>query len=146
MTIITSVSLLTNLSLENNYALVEVWDKDGQIKPHPSSRIFVGAFNDEGNLEFTLENYGNYGYFFLYKVLTPEEVKECNLFPDFEIEDENTFFVDGLLYMPLDVKIFGDIIKLSTKAGELRNSSGGNGDNDGGNSQPPPPGGLSVVH
>ena len=118
-----------NLSLENNYALVEVWDKDGQTKPHPSSRIFVSTFNNEGNLEFTLENYGNYGYFFLYKVLTPEEVKECNLFPDFEIKEENTFFVDGLLYIPLDVKIFNDIIKLSTKSGQLRGSSGGNGDN-----------------
>lgn len=63
------------------------------------SRLFSGTVNEDSELIFKIDDLSKRGNFALYKVLTIEEVEQCNQF--LEIDIVSSFQVDGLVYIPL---------------------------------------------
>jgi hypothetical protein len=84
------------------YALVEFWNTDNKDQPNDDSRIFPGDAGENGELVFEIADLAKRGNFSLSKVLTIEEVEECNQFFENEIDLESLYQVDGLVYIPLN--------------------------------------------
>jgi len=89
------------ISDEHDYVLAQFWYIDGEDKPYYVSDIFTGVVGEKGELVFEMSELG-YGYdLLLYRVMTLDEVTECNQFLENEIDLESMYSADGFVYVPL---------------------------------------------
>jgi len=87
---------------EHRYAIVEYGVNSDDDQPNGDSRIFPGKYDSNGELVFDIADLDRRGTFDLYKVLTIEEVVECNQYLNNKIDMDSKLSVDGLIYIPLD--------------------------------------------
>ena len=91
--------------------------------------LFPGT-TENGELEFEITNLEKRRKYSLYKVLTVEEVNQCNPFLDPAIDLENVFQVDGMVYIPLSEYGIMDQFKIGIQASD-QGSGGEDTDGDG---------------
>ncbi len=86
---------------EHEYALVQYWNIDGENQPYDGSDVYPGVVGENGELVFSISELGYRSNLFLCKVMTVEELDECNQFLEIKIELEKLHSVDNVVYFPL---------------------------------------------
>jgi hypothetical protein len=113
---------------EHEYALVQYWNIDGENQPYEGSNIYPSVIGEDGELIFSISELGYGCNLFICKVLTLEEVVECNQFLENKIELENFYSVDGFVFIPL--KDYGIMDRFALRIQASNDSSENYGDNN----------------
>ena len=118
---------------EHEYALVQYWNIDGENQPYDGAEIYPGVVDENGELIFSISELAYGCNLFLCKVLTIEEVDECNQYLENEIDTSKLFVEDGFVYLPL--KDFGvtDSFALRIQAASDTSTNNGAGNPVAGN-------------
>ena len=143
---------------DHNYALIDLGNIDDEDQPNDDPITFPGIIGQDDELVFQISNLEKRGTFLLYKVLTIEEVVECNQFLDNKIDLDSLYSTNGLVYIPLNEYGITDKFSVGIKApvdnstendttnGKDNDDFNGNGsdnginnDGDDGYGPPPPP-------